>query len=252
MSAKHLPSLIACGLAGSAFGQITTLVPNTTMPSNLSEDPEFSRSTHYTFDLWIDTTDTPDGPSDWYASEVSVYAYNGVTIWHSYAEQYVDETENLTVPFVPDEGVRTREYDTFFTMPGAAWFTQPRFAAPGGIVSTPTKIRGHNASGDEIPLTWFNTEVHPEGNRFIGMRLTLLSPDERRLTLEPRGEVAATLQGFTAWEAHPPGAAFEFTVYRVPEPGMVVLVGVGTALLITGRRAPPVPTCCSTARPARR
>lgn len=209
------PALL--GLAATLAGaQTITLEEVTTVPTSGADLATFDRGvSHFTYDLTIDTTGIP---SDWTAAEVSVDVLGTGRIWHASDEtNFGPPLENLNVPFLDDGSTNTKVFDTFFTVPGATFFTPPTFAAPGGIISTDTQIRGIGATGNVIPLAWFDTAINPNGEQFVGIRITFEVPDSfgpGELSLDPTGrELFATIVGRATSAANTDGVPFSFDLY---------------------------------------
>lgn len=197
---------------------ITTLVRNNTTPTSGVDLASFERnSTHFTFDLRVDTTLIP---SDWTASEFSVDVLEIAEgkIWHA-----TDQTDfgppayNLAVPFLADTSTDTRAFDTFVCPPASPFFTLATLAAPGGVISTDVKIRGISGQGNEIPLAWFDTTSNPAGDNFVAARLTFEIFTPGSLTTTPGGTLFATITGRSSSAAFPAGENFSFSLYRTTD-----------------------------------
>ncbi len=230
MLRKFVVGAVAAAATAVALGQVNTLVLNSTP---LQGDPTF-RDTHTTFDLMIST------PDDWLASEMRVDVVGNGIIWNSPGEQGNigggDTTANggVGVPFVPDAGgLNINEFDTFVNAPPAAddFFVNPSLATPGGDpVAGPTTLHGWGATGNEIPLAWFDiTNMGPM--TFIGARITFEHPVDQPLSLDPAaGPLFATIVGRTTWAGNPQGESFSFNIYQVPEPASLALLALGGLL----------------------
>ncbi len=203
--------------AAAALGQTTTLLENATVPTSGADLATFDRGiSHFTFDLWVDTTSEP---VDWIATEMSVDVVGTGSIWHASDEtNFGPPLENLNVPFLDASSSDTKAFDTFVTGPGSAFFTQTTLAAPGGIVSNGVKIRGLSGAGVEIPLAWFDTAANSLGDNFIASRMTFEVPESfgpGDLSLDPTGrEPFATIIGRSTTATNPGGVSFSFTIYQ--------------------------------------
>lgn len=213
-AATGCPTMTATALLTvDLCGRLTSLERVDTAPTGGADFATFHRnSTHFTFDLRIDTTQIP---SDWNASEfaLDVVAPALGRIWHA-SDELTVPTDNLSVPLLPESSADTRVFDTFVTVPGPAFQTPATLASPGGVVSTDVKIRGISGQGNEIPLAWFDTPADPAGTNFVGARISFELFAPGNLTLAPEGELFATLTGRTSAVGFPTGDNFSFAIYR--------------------------------------
>lgn len=253
MLKRFIVSTVAVLATASAFAQVTTLTANNAATTSGPDSPATFRQRHFSFELKGSTT----SPAFWTGSEISVDVTGtgplgiGGGIWHASNQRDPDgdgntpigsdaANNNLFPPSNPQPGqANTARWDTYMIAPTASGgVADPQFAAPGGVVSTNTRIRGKNPSGAEIPLAWFQTaQVVLNAARLGVITFEAAAGDDLSLTQDAAHPfVYATLTGRTTTNANPAGTSFSFTIYQTPEPGTLALLALGGLAGLIRRR----------------
>jgi hypothetical protein len=224
--------------AVGTFGQTTTLTANFNPVTAGPDLPGFSRATYFTFDLRGTTT----APAFWTGTEIELDVLRpGGRIFQSAGQRDPDNDANTPIgdsatdndlfpPSNPQPPANdTRRYDTYMVAPGPNGIVEtPLFAAPGGVIdgdaNHPTRIRGLNPQGEEIPLAWFSLGQTTLNNSLLA-RFTFVSADDLSLTQDvAHPNVYATLSGRTTSSTNPQGTPFSFLVFAAPEPATLALL----------------------------
>lgn len=233
---KFVAASLVAAFTGIAFGAVGATVSQTTPTATGGADFNASfNATHFSFDVQMTTT------LDWTASEVRVNVSRPdiATIWHasdqlSYVSdpndpQFSNPLNNLATNGAP--ATNTRSYDTMLRMPSTAGTMTLGNYATGGV-SNSTDIHGVNPIGDPIALAWFNTGNTDTNSNFRGVRVTL----ESAIPLNMLGGIpVATIVG-QAREAQGGFANFSATIYAIPEPATIALLGLGGLATLLRRR----------------
>ncbi len=225
-------SLVAA-MTAAALGAGSSLVQSIPTASSGADFSASFNSEHTVFDLNLTST------ADWTAAEVRVEVVRPdiATIWHA-SDQTLGSDPNNPGPLdnlLPTTGTaaKTRSYDTQMGIPNGT-LTTANFATTG--VSNATDIYGLNPIGDIIPLAWFNTSGADANANFRGLRLTLEHDAATQPLLNTAGGVlVATVVGQTR-EAGGVFANFSYSIYAVPEPATVALLGLGGLATLLRRR----------------
>lgn len=238
---RFIASMILTFAAATAYAQSLALVGNTTATTSGPDSPATFRLNHFTFDLQGNT-----GINDWRGCEIAVDVIGTGHIWHA-SDQRIATTHpagdpntvcyvhNLQSPALANNAANranTRMYDTFLTLPGGPYTIDPVFVSPGvpasdpalcpptpPVLSTPTRIRGLDASGNEIPLFWNDSANFTLNNTVLG-RITFEVPSTLgpvSTTGGPGRQVFATLRGRIYSSINPAGNPFSFDIYQAAD-----------------------------------
>lgn len=256
MRRKLIPACVVLTFASGAGGQVSTLVPDFTVPTTGPDLPGFDRARFFTFDLRFST-----GPGRWVGGEIELDILSaGGRLFHSLGQRDGDGDPNtptpapgepqtqgnnnllpITLPLTPPPVNDTRRYDTFLSVATSGGAVEiPQFNAPGGILSTDTRLRGLDPSGAEIPLAWWSDPRFSGGGALFG-RFTFISEGDLSLAQDAlHSQVFATLAGRMRTTMAPIGVPYNFTIYAAPEPGSAALLFAAAAGARAMRRVWPV------------
>lgn len=241
---KFVATSLVAAMAAAAFGgpgeSLTKVIPTATGGADFNAT---FNSTHTAFDLqlWVDPG------FDWTASQVEWHVLPagqaaGISIWHASDQTLVDPNgpaDGDNGNLLPNNAgsAKTKAWDTQMNIPGGG-MTMSNFAAPGGIVSTSTDIFGLNPNFAPIPLAFFDIVQNPGAN-WRAMRLTLEHPDGLQdLLCVDCGVGVPVVELVNGWhfQAFGENILFDHTIYLVPEPATVGLLGLGALATLLRRR----------------
>lgn len=228
---KFVAVSLVAAMTGIAFGAVGATVSQTTPTATGGIDFDASfNATHFSFDVQFTTT------LDWTASEVIVNVSRPdiATIWQASDENAFDPNTvddrnhlapNNTAP------TNTKSYDTMLRIPSTGGTMSLGNFATIGVVNS-TDIHGLNPSGQIIKLAWFDTGNTDTNSNFRGVRLTL----ESSLPLNLVGGIEVATFSGQVREAFGGFADFAGTIYAVPEPATIALLGLGGLATLLRRR----------------